>query len=108
MKLWTWTIFLLLAVGCGDSNGNGDPTADTTTPGDTLVEDVTETDLAETDSSEGDTVVTLPDATTTDVSEDIDETLPPAGIQAQFQNCSEPGGDRNIYDLQTNRTKQAA
>jgi hypothetical protein len=88
----------------GDISGSDSVTGDTvsgdTAAQDVAVQDVSVTDTSAPDSSQDDTVVTVPDATTTDVSEDIDETLPPAGIQAQFQNCSEPGGDRNIYDLQ--------
>jgi len=69
MKTWIWTILMLCAIGCGDSGSSGDPTADTTSPDDTLVQDT-----ATADGTVADT--TSPDDTATDSIEPTDSVTP--------------------------------
>jgi hypothetical protein len=87
---------------CSDGGGgtdSGDIAADAASDStgdvvdDGAMDDGTDGLLAETTDA-------TPDGGPADVVDDLGETLPPAGIQALFQNCSELGGDRNIYDLQ--------
>ena len=113
LRSLTACLFFGALIACSSEGGSSsaadalvsDVTLEDTAPSDALVEDTAATDSAVLD----DTMTTedtwtedaqLVDAQPEDVAEDMGETLPPAGIQAQFQNCSEPGGDRNIYDIQ--------
>ena len=114
LRRLTGFLIVSLLFACSDSDGSGGAPDDASSVEDvaadsalldTALVDTASGDAASSDGGEPGDAVTLdggptPDVSAQDAVEDIDDELPPAGIQAQFQNCSEPGGDRNIYDLQ--------
>jgi hypothetical protein len=99
------TSLCILAVACGDLNsGSGDATGDTIPVADT--DSPADTDVATDTDPTPDTVTgtdTEPAADTnpgTDTEPPPPPVIPPPEVEPVFANCSEPGGDRNIYDIQ--------
>jgi len=81
-----------------DSTSNEDAT-----PEEDVTNDVAGGDTTE-DATDGDTMDVTEDATAPPedvVDPDVveEDPIPPVDVQPAFSNCSEPGGDRNIYDL---------
>jgi hypothetical protein len=105
--LWEWILkarflpLLILCVACSAGDGSGGTSGaggeDTNQPSDLLEDSDTEenADAAAPDAQAGD-VTQANDSAPLDSSEE----LPPPNGVAKFSNCSEPGGDRNVYDLQ--------
>lgn len=97
-----------LVVGaCGDDEtGTGDGTGDVIDMDGSEGDAVEDTGMVDDTATEDDTALTdtTPPADTTlpvdTTVEDTTPSIPPADITASFGNCSAPGGDRNIYDIQ--------
>ena len=109
LRRLTGYLIVSMLIACSSDDGSTGAAADAsandtvemdTATSDTATEDTSLVDADDLNDGSALDALTPPDVPTEDVAQDIDESLPPAGIQAQFQNCSEPGGDRNIYDLQ--------